>query len=167
MGKKILIVAMVLLFGAAALFAHDITGRDFTDSDELIVLKGTLRYESPEWYLDTEDGSYLLHFGNRDYLESTGIQGEDGKDLSVEGFVRGNDVLVASAAADGKVYSFRDNDGVPFWAGRGKRFARNGDDGCGPWAQSRGMGRRSAGGRTGLYGPRAGRYGSDDRPMCR
>ena len=166
MVKKILIISMLLVFGAAALFAHDVTGRDVVDRDvvdsgSLVTLEGSLRYESPEWYLDTEGGSYLLHFGNRGYLESTGIPIEDGKKLSVEGFVQGSDITVVSASADGKVYSFRDRDGVPFWAGRGRRYAKNGEDGCRRWFQGNGIGRGPANRRPG-----AGQSDPRDRQRC-
>jgi hypothetical protein len=168
MVKKILIISMVLVFGAAALFAHDVTGRDVVDSGALVTLEGTLRYESPEWYLDTQEGSYLLHFGNRGYLESTGIPIEDGKKLSVEGFAEGSDIAVVSASADGKTYSFRNRDGVPFWAGRGNRYAKNGEDGCRGWFQGNGSGRGPANRRPGAgrFGPRDGWDGPRHRQRC-
>ena len=157
MVKKILIISMVLVFAAAVLFAHDVTGREVVETGEMTVLEGTLRYESPVWYLDTEEGSYLLHFGNRGYLESTGIPIEDEKKISVEGFAEGNDIVVVSASADGKTYSFRDPDGVPFWAGRGKRYAKNEEYGCRRWFQGNGIGRGSVN-----RMPGAGRSGSRD-----
>lgn len=168
MVKKILIISMVLVFGAAALFAHDVTGRDVVGSGELVTIEGTLRYESPEWYLDTEVGSYLLHFGNRSYLESTGITLEEGSEISVEGFAQGNDIAVVSAAADGKTYSFRDKDGVPFWAGRGNRYAKNGEDGCRRLFQGNGSGRGPANRRPGARqsGPRDGWDGPRDLQRC-
>lgn len=130
MVKKILIVSLVLVFGAAVLFALDFTGRDLVGIGEPVTLEGTLRSEDNEWYLDTTDESYLLHFGPRDYLESMEIPIEEGEAVSVEGFQKGSDVAVVSVAVDGKTYALRDADGMPLWAGRGRRLAQKDGYGC-------------------------------------
>ena len=129
MGKKILIVSMVMVLGAALLgasilVAHDLTGRDVVETGEVKTLEGTLHYDANEWYLNTDEGSYLLHFGNRDYLESTGIDLKEGDRISVGGFSAGSDVAVVSVKSDGETFIFRNADGTPRWAGRGERFAR-------------------------------------------
>lgn len=125
MVKKIFIITLIFSVVAAALFAHDITGKDIVDKGSMVALDGTLRHESPEWYLYTEDGSYLLHFGNREYLEATGIVLEDGIRCEIEGLVAGSDIAVISATIDGKSYAFRNDDGTPLWAGRGRRLSMN------------------------------------------
>jgi len=129
MGKKILVVSMVMvlgavLLGASMLVAHDLTGRDVVETGEVTTLEGTLRLESSEWYLDTDDGSYLLHFGNRAYLEKTGVDLEEGDRITVDGFSAGSDVAVVSVKNDGETFIFRNTDGTPRWAGRGERYAR-------------------------------------------
>ncbi|MBN2323674.1 MAG: hypothetical protein JXQ30_08065 [Spirochaetes bacterium] len=129
MGKKILIVSLVALIGAAlagatVLVAHDVNGRDVVETGEVVTLEGTLRLEAYEWYLDTDDESYLLHFGNRAYLESTGIDLAEGDRISVDGFAGGSDIAVVSVKSDGETFIFRNTDGTPRWAGRGERYAR-------------------------------------------
>jgi hypothetical protein len=135
MVKKILIVSLVLVFGASMLgasmlLAHDFTGRDLVGIGEPVTLEGTLRSEDNEWYLDTTDESYLLHVGPRDYLESKKIPIEEGEAVSVEGFQKDSDVAVVSMAVDGKTYALRDADGMPLWAGRGRRLAQKDGYGC-------------------------------------
>jgi hypothetical protein len=125
MVKKILLITLVFSVVAAALFAHDITGKDIVDRGSMIAVAGTLRYDGLEWYLDTDDGSYLLHFGNREYLESTGIELEGGVSCEIEGLAEGSDIAVISATIDGNSYAFRDDDGTPLWAGRGQGLSRN------------------------------------------
>ena len=127
--KKVLIISMVLMFGAVAIFAHDFTGREVVGSGELVRIEGELRYDEPVWYLDSEKESYLLHLGPKSYLESKKIPMEDGKSVSVEGFRYEDDIAVVSVAADGKEYALRDTEGFPFWAGRGKRHSKNGGHG--------------------------------------
>jgi hypothetical protein len=129
MGKKILIVSLVIVLGAALvgasiLVAHDLNGRDVVETGEMTALEGTLRYDASEWYLDTNDGSYLLHFGNRAYLEKTGMDLEEGERISVDGFAEGSDIAVVSVKSDGETFIFRNADGTPRWAGRGERYAR-------------------------------------------
>ena len=131
MGKKILIVSLVMVLGAALLgasilAAHELTGRDVVSDGTAATLEGTLRYEAAEWYLDTDDGSFLLHLGNRDYLESSGVNLEEGAVIEADGFRTGSDVAVVSIRKDGKTFIFRDPDGTPKWAGRGERYARDG-----------------------------------------
>jgi len=131
MGKKILIVSLVMVLGAALLggsilVAHDLTGRDVVETGRMTTIEGALRYEANEWYLDTDEESYLLHFGNRAYLESTGLDLEEGDLISVDGYAAGGDVAVASVRTGGETYLFRGPDGTPEWAGRGERYARGG-----------------------------------------
>jgi hypothetical protein len=125
MVKKILIITLIFSVVAAVLFAHDITGKDIVNRGNMVVLDGTLQYESPDWYLYTEDVSYLLHFGNREYQETTGIVLEDGIRCEIKGVVEGSDIAVISATIDGKSYAFRNDDGTPLWAGRGRRLSMN------------------------------------------
>jgi len=124
--KKIFIVTLVMVLGASFLFAESVTGRDIVREGSNTNINGTLKSEGIEWYLVTEDGSFLLHFGNKSYLTSTGIALEDGKNCTIDGIATGKDVAVATATMDGKAYSFRDENGVPLWAGNGNRRDRGG-----------------------------------------
>jgi hypothetical protein len=124
--KKILIVTLVMALGASVLFAESFTGRNIVKEGSFTTINGTLRYDGVEWYLTTDDGTYQLHFGNKSYLSSTGIELEAGKNCEVDGIASGKEVVVVSATMNGKSYSFRDENGVPLWAGNGNQRDRGG-----------------------------------------
>ena len=124
--KKILIITLVMVLGVSLLFAESLTGRDIVKTGAFTAAAGTLKYESPEWHLVTKDGSYQLHFGNKNHLSSTGIELEDGARCKIEGIATGKDIVVVSATMKGKTYSFRDESGIPLWAGKGNRRAGRG-----------------------------------------
>jgi len=117
--KKISIITLIMVVGATLLFADFSSGRDIIEEGTSIKVDGTLKYDTSEWYLETEDGSYQLHFGNKDWLESTGIVLEDGKECSIEGISNEDDIVVSKATIDEKTYSFRERDGIPLWAHKG------------------------------------------------
>lgn len=119
--KKILIVSLVMAVSAALLFGSDVTGRDLVDKGAVVTRKGILQYEDLEWYLLTENESYQLHFGPRDYLSQTGLELEKGNRITIVGFSSGTDIAVIEAAGREKSYHFRDENGRPFWAGNGMR----------------------------------------------
>ena len=124
--KKILIVTLVMALGASILFAESLTGRDIMREGDVTTINGTLKSEGIEWYLIAKGGSYQLHFGNRDYLSSTGIELEDGKSCTIDGIASGKDIAVATATMESSSYSFRDENGAPLWAGNGNRKDRGG-----------------------------------------
>ena len=126
MFKKILIVTVVMVLGGSLLFAENLTGRDIVKTGALTSKSGTLKYESPVWHLVTKDGTFQLHFGNRNHLESTGIELKDGEYCKVEGIANGKDIAVVSATIKGKTYTFRNENGIPLWAGKGNRRAKRG-----------------------------------------
>jgi len=117
--KKILIITLIMVVGATLLFADVPFGREILDEGNAITVTGTLKYDTSEWYLKTKDGSYLLHFGNKTWLESTGIVLKDGEECSIKGISTEDDIVVSKATVDGKTYSFRDKDGIPLWAHKG------------------------------------------------
>ena len=119
--KKILIVTLLMALGTSLLFADGLTGRDIVAEGTFTTLKGTLTSQGTEWYLTTQDGPHQLHFGNRNYLSSTGIELVDGANCTIDGIVTGKDVAVATVTTAGKSYSFRDENGTPLWAGEGNR----------------------------------------------
>jgi hypothetical protein len=126
MMKKILIVTLLLVLGASLVFADSLTGRDIVEEGSFKTLQGVLTSQAAEWYLQTEQNTYQLHFGNRSYLSSTGIELADGAHCTIDGIVSDKDVAVAKATMDGKTYSFRDENGTPLWAGEGNRRNHNG-----------------------------------------
>jgi hypothetical protein len=84
-------------------------------------VSGTLSYDGSEWYLITEKDRYILHFGNSAYMESTGINLREGEQIDIRGFISGEEIAVAEARIEANVYTFRNEDGMPLWAGSGSR----------------------------------------------
>ena len=149
MMKKILIITLLMVLGASLVFADSLTGRDIVKEGIFITLQGILKSEETEWYLTTNDGNYQLHFGNRNYLSSTGIELAEGAHYTIDGIVSENDVAVATATMNGETYSFRDANGTPLWAGEGNRRNLNGySEGSGNGNRSgRGNGKSNRNGR--------------------
>jgi hypothetical protein len=98
-------------------------GRSVAETGRLADLSGSLDRQGTEWYLVMEEARLALHLGNTRYVESTGIQLQEGAPAKVRGFVDGQEVAVVSIQLDGRLYAFRTQDGVPLWAGRGRRAA--------------------------------------------
>ena len=124
-------------------------GRSVVEIGTLDNLSGTLSYDGSEWYLDTGKELYILHFGNSAYVESTGISLREGEPIDVRGFVSGEEIAVAAARIEAQVYTFRNEDGMPLWAGNGRRdnqIVRPYGDGSGSISgQPRGQGGRGRG----------------------
>jgi hypothetical protein len=97
------------------------SGKSVVDLGTVGNLSGTLHYDGSEWYLDTEKNQYILHFGNSAYVDSTGINLREGELIDVRGFVSGEEIAVAAARIDDRVYTYRNEDGMPLWAGNGRR----------------------------------------------
>ena len=119
--KKILIVTMLMALGTSLLFADGLTGRDIVEEGTFTTLEGSLLSQGTEWYLSTQNGSYQIHFGNKNYLSSTGIELVDGARCTIDGIASGKDIAVTTATIAGIAYSFRDENGTPLWAGEGSR----------------------------------------------
>jgi len=130
--KKILLITLTLIFVASMtlLFADELRGKDIIASGKLETFQGSLKYNSPEWYLETENHTYQLHFGNREYLETSGIELRNRERIKIEGVVLGDDVVVYNAIVAGKTYRFRDRNGAPLWAGRGNQKERHECEEC-------------------------------------
>jgi len=97
------------------------SGKSVVEMGNLENLSGKLSYDGSEWYLDTGKDLYILHFGNSAYVESTGIDLREGEPIDVRGFVSNEEIAVAAARIDAQVYTFRNEDGMPLWAGNGRR----------------------------------------------
>jgi hypothetical protein len=101
--------------------APEQSGKSVMAEGTLGNLSGTLSYDGSEWYLDTDKNLYILHFGNAAYVDSTGIDLCEGEPIDIRGFVSGEEIAVAAARIDAQVYTFRSEDGMPLWAGNGRR----------------------------------------------
>jgi len=135
-------------------------GKSIVEIGTLDNLSGTLSYDGSEWYLYTDKERYILHFGNSAYVESTGIDLREGESIDVRGFVSRDDIAVAAARIDAEVYTFRSEDGMPLWAGNGRRdnqIVRPYGGGSGSMSgQPRGQGFESEGGSFDRRGPGSG-----------
>ena len=106
-------------------------GRSIVETGRVADLSGSLDRQGTEWYLVMEGARLALHLGNTRYVESTGIQLQEGVPAKVLGFVDGQEVAVVSIQIDGRLYAFRTEDGVPLWAGRGQQAGNGGRGGRG------------------------------------
>jgi hypothetical protein len=142
-------------------------GKSVVEIGTLDNLSGTLSYDGSEWYLDTDKERHILHFGNSAYVESTGIDLREGESIDVRGFVSGEEIAVAAVRIDEQVYTFRNEDGMPLWAGNGRRdnqIVRPYGGGSGSMSgqprgqsgQGRGQGFESEGGAFDRRGPGSG-----------
>ncbi|GEM_PF-1873886 len=159
--KKIMMILIVLVAVTGLVFADTLDGKSLAEQGLLETRSGTLAYRSGEWYLESEEGSYLLHFGNKVYLEETGIDLAEGETCTVRGFFLEDEGAVMEATMRGDTYRFRADDGMPLWAGRGERsenrvYARNRENGCEDCGPENGE-------RRGGYGEKDGRNSSENR----
>jgi hypothetical protein len=97
------------------------SGKSVVAKGTLGTLSGTLSYDGSEWYMETGKDLYILHFGNSAFVESTGINLRVGESIEIHGFVSGEEIAVASARIGAQVYTFRNENGMPLWAGNGRR----------------------------------------------
>ena len=127
------------------------SGKSVVERGSIDDLSGTLKYDGSEWYLDTGNDTYILHFGNSAFMDSTGIELHEGDPIEVRGFVSTDEVAVVSALHNSRLYTFRSEEGTPEWAGRGRRetsIAKRNSDGAGqPRGQSGQGGRGNQDGR--------------------
>jgi len=145
--------------------APEQSGKSVVEMGTLGNLSGTLSYDGSEWYLDTGKDLYILHFGNSAYVDSTGINLREGEPIEVRGFFNGEEIAVASARIDAQVYTFRNEDGMPLWAGNGRRDNQivRPYDGIGGANQPRGQSGRSGQGGRGRGQSSESEGGSFDR----
>ncbi len=143
-----IITLVVLLIGAYTLMAADIMekakenapeklsevseavqprlqGRELVELGELKTVSGVLKTDEEEWFLETEEGLYEIHFGDHNYREKIGLKPEAGKKAEVIGFVyqqegiKEIDIAACNMNFEGKEFRFRERDGTPLWQGEG------------------------------------------------
>lgn len=149
------------LFQVKGSDATELSGKTIVEMGSISNLNGTLSYDGSEWFLETSRDTYMLHFGNHDYVDSTGIDLHEGDSIDVRGFVSGEEIAVVSARLNSQVYTFRSENGIPMWAGQGRgdnRVAQPYGNGAGS-DQRRGQGGQGQGPRD---GERVGGQGSRD-----
>ncbi len=137
--------------GIGADDAEKLKGRDFVERGELTTVRGTLRLQRGEWYLDSGNILHELHFGDLEYRAKTGIRLQQGEPATVRGFLyaqEGADILdiaVCAVAMDGEIYRFRNDDGSPLWRGQSSGTGEGDRSGQQP-GQGSGSGRGSGAG---------------------
>jgi len=116
-----LLVLSILLIGSAAAgaFAADLVGREVVDQGTIGTVTGALVYQDSEWFIDTEDGLFLVHLGNHDFVDGTGMELNEGDEAIVYGFIAGQDIAAVNVTLGSEVYALRSEDGFPLWAGSG------------------------------------------------
>ena len=101
--------------------AVEVKGRDVVKGGKIASISGTLKLvDGHEWALVCDDQTYALHLGPSDYRDGKGLVLKEGKGASVTGFVLGVDVAPCSVTAGEKTVEFRNKEGRPAWAGKGK-----------------------------------------------
>ena len=80
-------------------------------------------YSAPNFVLQTADGQTIpVQLGNLSYLNQIGLQLADGQSVTLVGAPEGTaGFAVKSITVDGNIYSLRDENGRPLWAGRGNK----------------------------------------------
>lgn len=128
MGRSgILILTVVCLHAAVLHAASDpvLRGRDLVRLGIRETVTGTLASMEGEWFLESEDGVYELHFGDHRHRAETGVVLEEGIEATVFGFILEDapgdysDLAVCSMVINGEVFRFREDDGTPLWRGQG------------------------------------------------
>ena len=97
------------------------SGKSVVDRGSISNIAGALQYDGSEWYLSTDKDRYILHFGNSAYVESTGIDLREGETIEVRGFLSGDEIAVVAVRVGSQVFAFRNENGMPLWAGSGRR----------------------------------------------
>jgi len=117
---RVLVLSILLIGSAAAgAFAADLVGREVVDQGIIGTVTGTLVYQDSEWFIDTEDGLFLVHLGNHDFVDGTGMELSEGDEATVYGFIAGQDIAAVNVTLGSEVYALRSEDGFPLWAGSG------------------------------------------------
>lgn len=117
---RVLVLSILLIGSAAAgAFAADLVGREVVDQGTIGTVTGVLVYQDSEWFIDTEDGLFLVHLGNHDFVDGTGMELNEGEEAIVYGFIAGQDIAAVNVTLGSEVYALRSEDGFPLWAGSG------------------------------------------------
>ncbi|MCK4798571.1 MAG: hypothetical protein KAT05_14415 [Spirochaetes bacterium] len=122
--KTLLILFSVVLLSISA-FA-DVRGRDVMTKGEIKSIEGNLKSDDGEWLLEANGKTYEIHLGPEFYREKIGLQLKEDESVKIHGYVYENDIAPIVITYNDKEYLFRDKDGRPLWAGKGKRD-RHGD----------------------------------------
>jgi len=122
MTKKTLFIFSILLMTVGAFASDtDFSGRDISDKGSLLTMEGTFQIDDSEWYLQTKDQLYIVHKGLDWYTEEIGFFPQEGEQITINGFVLGDEISPCTILIGSTSYAFRDSEGSPLWGGRGNR----------------------------------------------
>lgn len=127
--KKLFLSLMVLISAVSFISAENndsLSGREIVETGKTVKISGILSEKENEWYIKSGSTEYAVHLGNEDYGKSINLNLSEGDSAEIEGFIHGSDIAVCSIKTEGKVYQLRDEDGIPGWAGKGRRNNSNG-----------------------------------------
>ena len=123
--KRIILSAAVLVMFAIPGFAGDLRGRDVAGKGNIQTMEGSLAYEKNEWYVTNSSGKFLIHIGPEFYQNEIGLKFKANEKVKITGYVYQNSIAPQTVTYNEKIYKFRDSNGRPLWAGRGKRRNQN------------------------------------------
>ncbi|MCD4817092.1 MAG: 4Fe-4S binding protein [Candidatus Cloacimonetes bacterium] len=117
--KNLLIIISFVLLMFLALFAEDVIlkGKDFVKLGKLSEIEGKFFEKDSEWYLETTEKIFQLHFGPKEFLESKKVKLKKSKSFKIKGFVHEDQVAVVSFYFKKKLIELRNKDGEPLWKG--------------------------------------------------
>lgn len=129
---RVLVLSILLIGSAAAgVFAGDLVGREVVDQGTIGTVTGTLVYQDSEWFIDAEEGLFLVHLGNHDFVDGTGMELIEGDEATVYGFIVDQDIAAVNVTLGAEVYTLRSEDGFPLWAGSGSMRNQETGEGMG------------------------------------
>lgn len=117
--KKIIILTAAVMLFTGTIFADSLRGRDVAEKGKIDSVKGTLELNDGEWYVKASGDKYLIHIGPDFYRDEIKLQLKSGKAVIVTGYMYQKSIAPQTISYNGKIYRFRDNNGVPMWSGRG------------------------------------------------
>lgn len=119
MKSKIILIFTFILLASISVFSY-MNGKDVIDKGNVSELTGVLTNDGSEWYLESSSKKMLIHLGPEFYRDEMGLKLEENKSIDITGYVYEDEITPISVKYDGKEYIFRDNDGRPLWAGKGR-----------------------------------------------
>jgi len=137
-------IVLILLMAAPALAQRAGAAGERRDTDETVVLSGTLvEVQPPTATFESEGTRYIVHLGPTWFWNERGYEIAAGQTVTLHGQVAhepdGEHLYLHALERGDQAYQFADADGAPLWSRAGR--AGDAPTGCG-----RGMGRGAGAG---------------------
>ena len=115
-----MVLAILVFLPAASLSAEDdVTGRVVVERGTRGTLSGVLVPDDDEWDLQVGNDLYEIHMGQYGHGSVTTAGLKAGSQAVVNGFIYGKHISPIDLVSDGTTYRFREESGIPLWAGQG------------------------------------------------